>query len=198
MIIIVSRTKETLFWKVIFVLDNKLILKVDGKMTWWLEAQSISSVLIPSWNLSRAVFPIEMGMFCIDRANFYAKPQDSPCKPYFFLYIGRIWQRSRLSWVGPLFYSSWNSIHIQNISLIDSILYVCKITILTETSCSLITCFYLYTKILNCLNYYLLPWLAVRSLSSICCISVSNHHHMSIRVPCNAKGSISQYVQKNK
>ena len=151
MIIIVSRTKETLFWKVIFILDNKLILKVDGKMTWWLEAQSISSVLIPPWNLSRAVFPIEMSMFGIGRANFYAKPQDSPCKPYFFLYIGRIWQRSRLSWVGPLFYSSWNSIHIQNISLIDSILYVWKITILIETSCSLITCFYLYTKILNCL-----------------------------------------------
>ena len=151
MIIIVSRTKETLFWKVIFILDNKLILKVDGKMTWWLEAQSISSVLIPPWNLSRAVFPIEMGMFGIDRANFYAKPQDSPCTLYFFLYIGRIWQRSRLSWVEPLFHSCWNSIHIQNISLIDSILYVCKITILIETSCSLITCFYLYTKILNCL-----------------------------------------------
>ena len=124
-----SWTKETLFWKVIFILDNKLILKVDGKMTWWLEAQSISSVLIPPWNLSRAVFPIAMGMFGIDRANFYAKPQDSPCTPYFFLYIGRIWQRSRLSWVGTLFHSSWNSIHIQNISLIDSILYVCKITI---------------------------------------------------------------------
>ena len=133
----------------------------------------MDGVLILPWNLSRAVFPIEMGMFGIDRANFYAKPQDSPCTLYFFLYIGRIWQRSRLTWVGPLFHSSWNSIHIQNISLIDSILYVWKITILIETSCSLITCFYLYTKILNCLNYYLLPWLAVRSLSSICCISVS-------------------------
>lgn len=147
-----SRTKETLFWKVIFILDNTLILKVDGKMTWWLEAQSISSVLIPPWNLSRAVFPIEVGMFGIDRANFYAKPQleDSPCTLYFFLYIGRIWQRSRLSWVGPLFHSSWNSIHIQNIGLIDSILYIWKITILIETYCSLITSFYLYTKILNC------------------------------------------------
>ena len=144
----------------------------------------MDGVLIPPWNLSRAVFPIEMGMFGIDRANFYAKPQDSPCKPYFFLYIGRIWQRSRLSWVGPLFYSSWNSIHIQNISLIDSILYVWKITILIETSCSLITCFYLYTKILNCLII-------------ICCY-VSDHHHMSIRVPCKAKGSIAKYVQKKR
>ena len=36
-------------------------------------AQLISSVLILPWNLSRDVFPIEMGMFGIDRANFYAK-----------------------------------------------------------------------------------------------------------------------------
>ena len=197
MIIIVSRTKETLFWKVIFILDNKLILKVDGKMTWWLEAQSISSVLIPPWNLSRAVFPIEMSMFGIGRANFYAKPQDSPCKPYFFLYIGRIWQRSRLSWVGPLFHSSWNSIHIQNISLNDSILYVWKITISDRNflfSDNFLLSLYKDLELFN----NLLLWLTESSLSSMCCISVSDHHHMSIRVPCNAKGSISQYVQKNK
>ena len=198
MIIIVSWTKETLFWKVIFILDNKLILKVDGKMTWWLEAQSISSVLIPPWNLSRAVFPIEMSMFGIGRANFYAKPQDSPCKPYFFLYIGRIWQRSRLSWVGPLFYSSWNSIHIQNISLIDSILYNYLENNNIDRNLLFSDNFLLSLyKDLELFNNLLL-WLAVSSLSSICCISVSDHHHMSIRVPCKAKGSIAKYVQKKK
>ena len=124
-----------------------------------------------------------------------AKPKDSPCTPHIFLYIGRIWQRSRLSWVGTLFHSSWNSIHTQNISLIDSILYVWKITIDRNFLFPDNFLLSLY-KDLELFDYYLLPWLAVSSLSSICCISVSDHHHMSIRVPCNTKGSIAQYVKK--
>lgn len=138
-----------------------------------------------------------MGMFGIDRANFYAKPQDSPCTPYFFLYIGRIWQRSRLSWVGPLFHSSWNSIHIQNISLNDSILYVWKITISDRNflfSDNFLLSLYKDLELFN----NLLLWLTESSLSSMCCISVSDHHHMSIRVPCKAKGSIAKYVRKKK